>query len=327
MKRKRRRSSKEPAVPAGSVFAPVIEAARAMIHVLSTTFDDPDAETRSLRLERVAGMETILTLCTRAAAGRPLDPDTAVMGPLVELARAPAPEMTPPLPKALTLEERMERLERLVASQFRGDGGVWVELPDSWTRPPRPMPSILETPTRTNGAPTKARAAHTEDGKLRAQDRRLLEVLVQRTSRSNLATTNVELGILSGYSVWSGGFGQALGRLRAAGLITGSSAENRATLDGLRRAEAEPLGEALPTGKALIDRWLHRIKGQDSVILGVLCRVYPSGLTLEELTKETGYSPKSGGFGQALGRLRHLELVNRGWPMRANATFFLDGDN
>jgi hypothetical protein len=325
MRRAKRRSSKEPVVPAGSVFAPVIEAAKAMIHVLSTTFDDPDAETRSLRLERIAGMETILVLCTRAAAGKPLDPDTAVMGPLANAIRTP-PRAVPPSKKPLTLEERMARLEQLVAAHFDPTAPVPAELPDTWTRPARAMPTILEAPaTHTNGAAKAPRVVHTEDGKLRAQDRRLLEVLVRRT-RDGLSTTNVELGILSGYSVSSGGFGQALGRLRAAGLIEGSAAENRATSDGRRRWEAEP-SPALPTGQALIAHWLHRIKGQDRSIFSVLCSAYPRGLTLEELTKETGYSGKSGGFGQALARLRRLELVNpTGWPMRANATFFEDAN-
>lgn len=56
--------------------------------------------------------------------------------------------------------------------------------------------------------------------------------------------------------------------------------------------------------------------------LGTLLKAYPDTLTSEQLGEVTGYSPSSGGFNNSLSRLRTLELITRGQPMRASEDFF-----
>jgi len=329
---KRRRHMKEPEAPPTSAFAPVIEAARAMIRGLSSTLaEEPGA--RDLRLERIAGMETVLVLCQRAAAGHALDPDSAVMGALASIANPREPVATPassalPPAIALSIEERLMRLEEAVlgcaARPARHTKKV-SRILDTSAAPERSLDAVGGVPSWTSAAQeirdeavTKARARSAAPDELGRQERALLEVLAQRT-KAGLSTSNVQLAILARYSVRSGGFVSALAQLRKLGLASGGTNDNRATSDGIRVAgHVEPL----PKGDGLIALWMGRLGGQEATLLRELCLAYPGALEPAELAQKTKYSLKSGGFVSALAKLRSLELVNRGRPIRASLTFF-----
>ena len=58
------------------------------------------------------------------------------------------------------------------------------------------------------------------------------------------------------------------------------------------------------------DRPLARPVGKaERLILETLTQVYPHALTKEEVAAKAGYEANGGGFNNALGRLRTLELV------------------
>lgn len=79
--------------------------------------------------------------------------------------------------------------------------------------------------------------------------------------------------------------------------------------------------EPLPTGQALVDYWLARLDKAQRSIVSALLDVFPENLTHDELAEATGYSPTSGGFKNALSKLRTLELINgRGDGMHASDT-------
>lgn len=71
--------------------------------------------------------------------------------------------------------------------------------------------------------------------------------------------------------------------------------------------------------------WVHRehwkaktgkggIGKAGAAILDALAVVHPASMTKEELATVTGYAVGGGGFLNALGRLRTLELISRGDP-------------
>lgn len=121
-----------------------------------------------------------------------------------------------------------------------------------------------------------------------------------------------QIAILTGYSGTSGGFNNSLSKLRSSGFITRSQPV-QITQEGL-----DALGnwEPLPTGEALLRYWESKLGRCERVILQQLASTYPNGLTASEIAAATGYSSGSGGFNNSLSRLRTLELINRGQPIR-----------
>ena len=111
---------------------------------------------------------------------------------------------------------------------------------------------------------------------------------------------------MAGYALNGGGFNNYLGALRSRGLIKGDG--DRLTITD---AGIEVLGtwEPLPTGSALVDYWRGRLGKAERLILETLTQAYPDGLTKEEVAAKAGYEANGGGFNNALGRLRTLELV------------------
>jgi hypothetical protein len=91
----------------------------------------------------------------------------------------------------------------------------------------------------------------------------------------------------------------------------------------------EALGswEPLPTGAALIDYWRGRLGKAERLILETLTQVYPDALTKEEVAARAGYEANGGGFNNALGRLRTLELLQGRGELRASDNLFASSTN
>lgn len=133
-------------------------------------------------------------------------------------------------------------------------------------------------------------------------ERKILSALAQHGER-----TTQQVALLTGYSHKSGGFRNALSRLRTSGYIDGRGSV-RATDAGL-----DALGpyDPLPTGRALVDWWKdHHLGKAERAIIDVLLDAYPHPVSIEEIAEATDYSASSGGFRNALSRLRSLELAS-----------------
>jgi uncharacterized protein len=115
------------------------------------------------------------------------------------------------------------------------------------------------------------------------------------------------------------GFNNYLGALRSRGLIEGEG--DRLTIT---EAGNDALGswEPLPAGPALIDYWRGRLGKAERLILETLTDAYPGRLTKEEVAAKAGYEANGGGFNNALGRLRTLELVQGRGELRASDNLF-----
>jgi hypothetical protein len=131
--------------------------------------------------------------------------------------------------------------------------------------------------------------------------------------------SKVQVAMLTGYAATGGGFNNYLGAMRSRGLIEGDG--DRLTITD---AGIQMLGswEPLPAGSALVDYWRGRLGKAERLILETLTQSYPESLTKEEVAAKAGYEANGGGFNNALGRLRTLELVQGRGELRASGVLF-----
>jgi hypothetical protein len=122
---------------------------------------------------------------------------------------------------------------------------------------------------------------------------------------------------LVGYALNGGGFNNYLA-LRSRGLIKGHGDRQTITDAGIAALGS---WEPLPTGSALVDYWRGQLGKAERLILETLTRAYPDGLTKEEVAL-AGYEANGGGFNNALGRLRTLELVEGRGEIKASDNLF-----
>ncbi|MBV9498626.1 MAG: DUF87 domain-containing protein [Acidobacteriaceae bacterium] len=154
-----------------------------------------------------------------------------------------------------------------------------------------------------------------ESTKLGSGERRILTALVQYREGRNKS----QVAILSGYALNGGGFNNYLGGLRTRGLIQGNGDRLAITQMGI---EALGSWKPLPTGPALIDYWRARLGKAERLILEALTESYPDALSKGEVAAKAGYEANGGGFNNALGRLRTLELVQGRGELRASDHLF-----
>jgi len=77
----------------------------------------------------------------------------------------------------------------------------------------------------------------------------------------------------------------------------------------------------LPGSDELLAYWCARLNRPERMFLEFAVEQYPNAVTKEELSTATGYSITSSSFGNALGALRSLELIQRG-EIKAADEFF-----
>jgi len=150
--------------------------------------------------------------------------------------------------------------------------------------------------------------------KLPKAERSILTALAQVGNASK-----VKIAVLTRYAVTGGGFNNALGALRRNLWID----DYGAGMLSITTAGMEALGDwtPLPTGDALLQYWFSQLPKAERAILAVLCEGYPSVFDKERLATQAGYEAKGGGFNNALGKLRTLELIERK-ELRASQDLF-----
>lgn len=258
----------------------------------------------------------------RAAANDPVALKSRIATLEKELAKKKAPEQ---ITKVETVTETVEVVVEVIPPEVQEFlNTLRIDVETLLTAPEKPRLSLVNPPTRTTSTPApsprpatarptppgveRPRATPPEqsgDTVLSKAERMILSVLAQfpdGRSRSQLA-------MLSGYSSKSGGFNNALARLRVSNLINRGD-PIKATGEGF--AAIDGLYEPLPTGRALIEHWNSKLGKAERMILGVVLDAWPNPLDRETVAERTGYSSGSGGFNNALARLRTLELITRG---------------
>jgi hypothetical protein len=194
----------------------------------------------------------------------------------------------------------------------------WLTRPAADTAPNTSLNHRLERTAK----PAKDHVASVEslDGalKLAAGERKILTALAQYPE----GRSKVQVAVLAGYAATGGGFNNYLGALRSRGLIEGYGDRLEITEAGI---QALGSWEPLPTGSGLIDHWRGRLGKAERLILETLTQVYPDALTKEEVAAKAGYEANGGGFNNALGRLRTLELVQGRGQLQASDNLFDSG--
>jgi hypothetical protein len=132
--------------------------------------------------------------------------------------------------------------------------------------------------------------------------------------------SKVQVAVLTGYAATGGGFNNYLGALRSRAFIDGDGDKLTITDAGI---EALGSWEPLPVGSALIEYWRGRLGKAERSILEALAEAYPEALTKEEVAARAGYEANGGGFNNAVGRLRTLELVQGRGELRASDNLFV----
>lgn len=187
--------------------------------------------------------------------------------------------------------EVADRFEQQAAALATAIGGADA------ARAPRRTPTIAPNAVRAPRQPAGER-----DGTLGKCERAVLTVLAQHPD----GRTNTQLTTMTGYR-YSGGFKNSLSALRTAGYMTGGNTETMHATD----AGIDALGawEPLPSGRALLDYWLtNQLGAAERAVLTYLVDTYPAPIAGPELAEATGYQ-YSGGFKNALSKLRTLDLI------------------
>jgi len=150
---------------------------------------------------------------------------------------------------------------------------------------------------------------------LSSGERRILTALAQYPD----GRSKVQVAVLTGYAPNGGGFNNYLGALRSRTLVKGDGDRLTITDSGI-----ETLGswEPLPMGSALIEYWRSRLGKAERLILETLTQAYPNALTKQDVAARAGYEANGGGFNNALGRLRTLELVEGRGEISASHNLF-----
>lgn len=163
------------------------------------------------------------------------------------------------------------------------------------------MPAVVSAPGSPVPAPATVLQVHFS-GKLPLAERKILTVLAQYPD----GRSKTQAAVLTGYSVRGGGFNNALGALNSAQLI-----DRNGEFLKIRPSGLEALGsfEPLPVGRELFEYWLNNLPAAERKILGVLYEAAGAPLTKQEIADRTGYQASGGGFNNAIGKLRTLELI------------------
>lgn len=151
--------------------------------------------------------------------------------------------------------------------------------------------------------------------KMAKAERLILTALAQYPA----GRTKNQVAILGGYAVTGGGFNNALGALKGRGWIDGRG-DSLTISDAGRRALGAFM--PLPIGAELAQHWMRQLSKAERAILGALIECYPMSLTKEDVAQKAGYEAKGGGFNNALGRLRTLELIDGRSDLRASEDLF-----
>lgn len=182
-------------------------------------------------------------------------------------------------------------------------------------RPRRPeYDDLLPVSKATERTLQEAIATGGQTPPLKKAEKSILSVLAQFSA----GRTRQQIAVLTGYSLGSGNFGNALSSLRTRGYINKGGEPVLITDEGLGAIAGQYV--SVPSGPELMNFWLAKLTKAQKSILTVLVTEWPKSLSRDELAELTGYSAPSGNFGNALSGLRTLELITRGAEIQADDT-------
>jgi len=131
--------------------------------------------------------------------------------------------------------------------------------------------------------------------------------ILETLAKFNKPCSKVKIGIFAGYSSKSGGFSNAISKLRNVGYVNVNNGDLEITQSG---AEQVLFVKPLPnTNEEILSFWVNKVGKCAGTILQTVVPIYPNSISKEELGIQTNYSANSGGFSNSISKLRTLGLV------------------
>lgn len=192
--------------------------------------------------------------------------------------------------------DRLTKIERL--AHLNGDASVAVVAP-----PPAVVRHAAVAAPVRRPAPVAARVTAPPSGDAPALGKAERLILRAFYWLRDEEATPAKVAFYSGYAMGSGGFNNALGRLRSTGLLSGwkITPEGEAAMSGMT--------DPKPTGIELRE-WLRpKLSKAENAILDTLVDAGGSKLSAADIADLSGYALGSGGFNNAIGRLRSIEAA------------------
>lgn len=150
--------------------------------------------------------------------------------------------------------------------------------------------------------PAAPNASQPQTSPLGKAEREILTVLAQHGTRNT-----TQIALLTRRSHKSGGFRNSMSKLRSAGFIDGRGEVTITAQGSAALGTWEPLPQQ---GPELIRWWGTQLGKAERLILDHLAATPGRAVPVDELARQTGYSPTSGGFRNSLSRLRSLGLAS-----------------
>ena len=139
-------------------------------------------------------------------------------------------------------------------------------------------------------------------------ERAILKFLAMREGRFFSKT---QVGALTNYSANSGGFNNAISKLKQNGLVRMSNGQISINSERINET-IEILGDEYSTPEQdSLEEWVNKLPMCTKKIYHLLLENKTDEFTKEELGEQSGYQPTSGGFNNALSQLCTLGLAER----------------
>jgi len=157
----------------------------------------------------------------------------------------------------------------------------------------------------------------TENPELGRCEKAILETL----AKFNKTCSRAKIGIFAGYSSTSGGFSNAISKLKSIELVTAENGNLTITNEG---AAQVVFVKPLPTtNDEILSFWKNKTGKCPGAILEILVSIYPESMSREDVGERTNYSASSGGFSNAISRLKTLGLIEySGGQLKASEEMF-----
>jgi hypothetical protein len=204
-------------------------------------------------------------------------------------------------------------------------------LPGANSEPSAALPSLpvpvaapavpIPTPPRRVEADPVAKYEVEPNGKLSAPQQAILNALADFAQLGHAHMSRSNVAVWSAASPTSSAYGNNLGRLRTMGLIDYPSGGQVALTDAGRQRVRNVV--RIVSAQDLLEAWCKRLSGPQSLILRRLVQVYPNAIARETLASVTGASATSSAYGNNLGHLRSLGLIDYPRPGQVAATRLL----
>lgn len=134
------------------------------------------------------------------------------------------------------------------------------------------------------------------------------KAILETLAKFQKPCSKVKIGIFAGYSSKSGGFSNAISKLKNAGYVTANNGDLEITQSG---AEQVVFVKPLPdTNDEILTFWINKVGRCSGEILKVVVPVYPNSISKEDVATQANYSANSGGFSNAISKLRTLGLID-----------------